>query len=156
MILCLMSFYCFFPCMRVGDLTIQLGAENCSRKRFNSTVTTLNCCAKHFKNLKEKKVRVDILRFENDINSLVVRWLAHMPFTSVTQVRFLLSAVIWLKFYLGRMWEECFQFDSTKHRRFSLGTPVSSCTNTGPMRDDPYWTSRENSLVMTDRVIQCK
>ena len=51
---------------------------------------------------------------------------------------------------------ECFQFDSIKHRRFSPGTPVSSCTNTGPMRDGPYWTSRENSLVMTDRVIQYK
>ena len=36
-----------------------------------------------------------------------------------------------------------------KHRRFSTGTPVSSCTNTRPMRDGPYWTSRENSLVMT-------
>ena len=29
------------------------------------------------------------------------------------------------------------QFDSTKHRRFSLGTPVSSCCNTGPMRGGP-------------------
>ena len=55
-----------------------------------------------------------------------------------------------------RMSEECFQFDSTKHRRFSPGTPVSSSTNTGPMRDGTYWTSRENSLVMTDRVIQYK
>ena len=41
-----------------------------------------------------------------------------------------------------------------KHRRFSPGTPVSFCTNTWLMRDGPYWTSRENSLVMTDRVIQ--
>ena len=38
------------------------------------------------------------------------------------------------------------QFDSTKHRRFSSGTPVSSCSNTGPMRGGPYWTSRENNL----------
>ena len=29
------------------------------------------------------------------------------------------------------------QFDSTEHRRFSPGTPVSS-SNTGPMRDGPY------------------
>ena len=28
------------------------------------------------------------------------------------------------------------QFDSTKHSRFSPGTPVSSCNNTGPMRGD--------------------
>ena len=38
------------------------------------------------------------------------------------------------------------QFVSTKHRRFSPGTPVSSCTNIGPMRGGPYWASRENSL----------
>ena len=38
------------------------------------------------------------------------------------------------------------QFDSTKRRRFSPGTPVSSGSNTGPMRGVPYWTSEENSL----------
>ena len=38
------------------------------------------------------------------------------------------------------------QFDSTKHRRFSLGTPASFCSNTRPVRGGPYWTSRENSL----------
>ena len=38
------------------------------------------------------------------------------------------------------------QFVSTKHRRFSPSTLVSSCSNTGPMRGGPYWTSRENSL----------
>ena len=27
------------------------------------------------------------------------------------------------------------QFDSTKHRRFSPGTLVSSCSNTGPTRN---------------------
>ena len=30
------------------------------------------------------------------------------------------------------------QFDSIKHRRFSPDTPVSSCSNTGPMRGGPY------------------
>ena len=36
------------------------------------------------------------------------------------------------------------KFDSTKHRRFSPGTPVSSCSNTGPTMGglSPYWTSR--------------
>ena len=29
------------------------------------------------------------------------------------------------------------QFDSTKHRRFSPGTLVSSCSNTGPVRGGP-------------------
>ena len=37
------------------------------------------------------------------------------------------------------------QFDSTKHRRFSPGTPVFSCSNTGPRRSGPYWTSWKNS-----------
>ena len=34
------------------------------------------------------------------------------------------------------------------------GTWVSSCSNTGPMKDDPYLTSRENSLDITEKVIQ--
>ena len=37
-------------------------------------------------------------------------------------------------------------FVYTKHCWFSLGTQVSSCSNIGPMRGGPYWTSRENSL----------
>ena len=37
------------------------------------------------------------------------------------------------------------QFNSTKLRRFTPGTPVFSCSNTGPMRGGPYWTSRETS-----------
>ena len=34
------------------------------------------------------------------------------------------------------------------------GTWVSSCSNTGPMKDDPYLTSRQNSLDITEKVIQ--
>ena len=48
------------------------------------------------------------------------------------------------------MREECFQFDSTKHRRCSPGTLVSSRDNTGSIRDYSYWTSRENSLELTE------
>ena len=48
------------------------------------------------------------------------------------------------------------QFDFTKHHRFSPGTPVSSCSNTGPMWGGPYWTSRENSLAIAHRVIKFK
>ena len=50
------------------------------------------------------------------------------------------------------------QFESTKHQRFSLGTLVSSYSNTGPMWDGLFWSSRENILgiVPTDRVIQHK
>ena len=42
------------------------------------------------------------------------------------------------------------------HLSLSLGTLVSSCGNIGPMKDDLHWTSRENSSVTTDRVIQYK
>ena len=34
------------------------------------------------------------------------------------------------------------------------GTLVSSCSDTRPMKDDPYLTSRENSLDITEKVIQ--
>ena len=33
----------------------------------------------------------------------------------------------------------CFQFDSTKHHRFSRATLVSSCSNTAPVRDNSFW-----------------
>ena len=36
------------------------------------------------------------------------------------------------------------------HCRFSPSTLVSSCSNTGSIRDDPYWTSRENSLELIE------
>ena len=39
------------------------------------------------------------------------------------------------------------QFDSTRNRRFSPDAPVSCCSNAGPMRGAPYWTSLENSLA---------
>ena len=37
------------------------------------------------------------------------------------------------------------QLDSTKHCRFSPGTPDVSCSNCGPMRGGPYGTSWEIS-----------
>jgi hypothetical protein len=30
------------------------------------------------------------------------------------------------------------------------GSPVFFCSNTIPIRDDPYWTSRENSLELIE------
>ena len=71
----------------------------------------------------------------------------HVSLTTVTRVWFRPRAVIWLKVTLVTCEKSVVQFDSTKHRRFSPGTPVSSCHNTGPMRVGPYWTSRENNLV---------
>ena len=87
-----------------------------------------------FSGLFYKRNRKHFLPCSHTFLVLAVQWLAHVPFTSMTWVRYLLRAVIRLKFHLGRMWEECFQFDSTKHRRFSPGTPISSCTNTSPMQ----------------------
>ena len=48
------------------------------------------------------------------------------------------------------------QSDSAKHHKFSPGTPVSSCSNTGPMTGGPYSTSRENSLVIIAEIIYCQ
>ena len=67
----------------------------------------------------------------------------HMSLTTVTRVRFRLSYLI--KVTSVTCEKSVVQFDSTKHRRFSLGTQVFSCSNTGPMRGGPYWTCRENS-----------
>ena len=39
---------------------------------------------------------------------------------------------------------------SYKHLRFSMGAMVSSCSNTGSIRYDPYWTSRKNSLELIE------
>ena len=73
-------------------------------------------------NLSSIQVRFEkvfiLVSDQSQTRVLVVQWLAHVLFTSVTRVRFLLSAVIRLKFHLGRMWEECFQFDSAKHAGF--------------------------------------
>ena len=33
---------------------------------------------------------------------------------------------------------------------------VSSCTNTGSIRDDPYWISRKNSLEMIEFSFQAR
>ena len=52
--------------------------------------------------------------------------------------------------YCCRLLEKHFKFDFTKHRRFSSGILVSCCSNTGSIRDDPYWTSRENSLELIE------
>ena len=43
---------------------------------------------------------------------------------------------------------ECVQYESTKQRRFFSGSFISSCSNTGSMKDDPYCTSRKNSLEL--------
>ena len=97
---------------------------------------------------------------------LVAQWLAHMPFTASKLLdeakheyrrvyfprergKLALRRVAQCSHQIKNSILECCQFDSTKHRRFSPGTSVSFCTNAGPMRDGPYWTSKENSLVMT-------
>jgi hypothetical protein len=51
---------------------------------------------------------------------------------------FLQCPIVWLQSRVNLMREGCFQFDSTKHLRFSLGIPVSSCSNTRATWDYPY------------------
>ncbi len=31
-----------------------------------------------------------------------------------------------------------------------FGYPITSCSNPGSIRDDPYWTSRKNSLELIE------
>ena len=69
----------------------------------------------------------------------------HMSLTTVIRVWFRQRAVIWLKVTLVKCEKRVVQFDSTKRRRFSPSTPVSSSHKTGPMRVGPYWTSRETN-----------
>ena len=38
----------------------------------------------------------------------------------------------------------------TKHRRFPPENPVSSCSNSGSIRDDPYWNSGKNCLELIE------
>ena len=64
----------------------------------------------------------------------------HVSLTTVTRVRFRLRAVT-----LVTCEKSVVPFDATKHRRFSPGPPVSSCSNTGPMGSGFYWTFRERS-----------
>ena len=53
--------------------------------------------------------------------------------------------------------EEGAHTDSDGERNCVFPEEIYSCSNTGSIRDDPYWTSRENSLeVRTDRGIQYK
>ena len=69
----------------------------------------------------------------------------HMPLTTVTRVRFPAPCRYLIKVIFVTCEKSVVQFDSTKHHRFSPGTPVSSFSNTGPMRGGPYWNSRGNS-----------
>ena len=64
----------------------------------------------------------------------------------VTAMSHALSASFHPGFILSWMRGKCFEtleLDSIKHRRFSLGTQVSSCSRTGLRRDGTYWTSRQ-------------
>jgi hypothetical protein len=45
---------------------------------------------------------------------------------------------------------KCFKFNSAKQCRISLATLISSCSNTGSIRDDLYWTSKENILELIE------
>ena len=70
----------------------------------------------------------------------------HVSLTTVTRVQISASCSYLIKVALVMCWKSVLQFVSSKYRRFSPGSPISSCSNTGPMNGGPYWTSRENSL----------
>ena len=74
----------------------------------------------------------------------------HVGFTSVPRVQWLIII------YSQSREVKCFQFDSTKHRRFSLDTWVFSW-NTGPRRDGlikPLLRKMINFLLL-DSYIEC-
>ena len=48
--------------------------------------------------------------------------------------------------YFVQIFEDC----DYNYTRFSLVVPVSSCSNTGSIRDDLYWTSRKDSLELIE------
>ena len=78
----------------------------------------------------------------------------HVSLTTVTMGLIPALCSYLIKITLVTCEKHVTQFVSTKHCRFSPGTPVSSCSNTGPMRGGLFWTSRENSLyIVADRVI---
>ena len=62
----------------------------------------------------------------------------HVSLTTVTRVRFWLQTCSYLMKVRKTIIESVVQLDSAKLRRFSPGTPVSSCANNGPMRSGPY------------------
>ena len=79
----------------------------------------------------------------------------HVCLTTVTRVRFRLCAVKWLKL----PWSHVIglvQFDFTKHRRFSPGSPVSSCSNTLDLWGMTLTGPLEKTAQVADRVIQYK
>ena len=56
--------------------------------------------------------------------------------------------IVGLSFCFGHSFEKYFWFNCSKH--CTKGTPVSSCSKTGSIRDDPYWTSRKNSFELIE------
>ena len=59
-----------------------------------------------------------------------------MSLTTVTKVRLPAPCSYLVKITLVTCEKSVVQFDSTKHRRFPPGTPISSCGNTGLTRED--------------------
>jgi hypothetical protein len=55
--------------------------------------------------------------------------------------------IIWNKFGLSGFGFKAEVIELSSINKVSL-VYVSSCSNTGSVRDDPYWTSRKNSLEL--------
>ena len=78
-----------------------------------------------------------------------------MSLTTGTRVRFPAPCSCLIKVTLVTCEKSVVQFDSTKHRRFSPGAPVSSCSNTGSMRV-ALTRPLGRTVQVADRVIQYK
>ena len=61
-----------------------------------------------------------------------------VSFITVTRIQFQAPCGYLAKITLVACEYNLVQFDPTEDCRFSPGTPVSSCSNTGPMRVGPY------------------
>ena len=67
----------------------------------------------------------------------MAQWHVHVSLTTVTRGSIPATCSYLIKVMLITCEKTVGRFDSTKHRRFSPGTPVSSCSNTGPMKGGP-------------------
>ena len=54
-----------------------------------------------------------------------------------------------LQFYFDNIFKILYLFQR-KHMQLQLVNWVSTYRNSGSIRDDPYWTSRENSLKLIE------
>jgi hypothetical protein len=85
------------------------------------------------------------LRWVTCNNCMHIKGMCLLPIPAIWSCLFFIPSPFWL-------YQICssFQFDSTKHSRFYIGTPFSSCSNTGSKRERK---NREQNIEMKYTVI---